>query len=115
MESEITRLAARQLEAYNQGDLEAFCACYHTDVVVYDENGQESLKGITAFRERYAVMFANGHFGATVNTRLSVGDHCIDLEEYWRGTAAGEDAIRGEVLVRYRLKEDRIGEVQFLR
>ena len=40
MESEITRLAARQLEAYNQGDLEAFCACYHTDVVVYDENGQ---------------------------------------------------------------------------
>ena len=115
MESKITRLAARQLEAYNQADLDAFCACYHTDVVVYDENGQESLKGVRAFRERYAALFASGQFGATVSNRLSVGDHCIDLEEYWRGATAGQEATCGEVLVRYRLKEDLIGEVQFLR
>ena len=115
IESEISRLAARQLEAYNQADLDQFCACYHADVVVYDEDGQESLRGAEAFRARYAPMFRRGHFGATVSTRLSVGDHCIDLEEYWREAVEGQEAVHGQVLVRYRLKEGLIGEVQFLR
>lgn len=115
MGSDIVQLAATQLNAYNRADLVAFCACYHPDVVVYDENGQESLRGASAFRARYAPMFNRGHFGAEVTERISVGEHCVDLERYWREAVEGQEATNGEVLVRYRLKDGLIGEVQFLR
>lgn len=114
-ELEIVRLAKKQLDAYNRADLEAFCACYHQEIVVYDEQGQVSLKGAQAFRARYASLFEQGHFGAEVPERLAVGEHCVDREFYWREALPNREAAKGEVLVRYRLKEALIGEVQFLR
>ena len=42
--SQIARLASRQLEAYNRADLEAFCACYHPNVLVYDAQGQITVE-----------------------------------------------------------------------
>ena len=60
----VVRLATDQLAAYNAADLDAFCACYHEDVVVLDDDGSESLRGAEAFRARYAPMFARGGFGA---------------------------------------------------
>ena len=58
----VVRLATDQLTAYNAADLDAFCACYHEDVVVLDDDGSESLRGAEAFRARYAPMFARGGF-----------------------------------------------------
>lgn len=108
-ESLIEKLAAEQLNAYNRADLDAFCACYHDDVQVFDGE-EEKPRGIEAFRKRYEAKFATGGFGATVPKRIALGDHCIDLEHWWT-----ENGKRGEVLVRYSLKDDRIGTVQFLR
>lgn len=112
-EQAIVLLASRQLEAYNRADLDAFCACYHPEVIVYDDQGQMSLQGAKAFRARYAPMFAQGKFGASVPERIAMGEHCIDRELYWREAVEGREAAQGEVLVRYRLKENLIGEVQF--
>lgn len=109
----IRELAIKQLEAYNRADLDAFCACYHPDVVVLDSEGRETLRGAEAFRCQYAPMFAQGEFGADVVERLSVASHCVDHERYWRTT--GQDVVRGELLVRYSLRDDLIGVVQFLR
>ena len=112
--SVITDLAARQLEAYNAADLEAFCACYHEDVVVFD-GGQESLRGLTAFRERYRGMFEAWTFGASVDQRLSCGPHAVDQETWWRIDPESGERSEGEVLVRYTERDGRIGTVQFLR
>jgi len=108
-ESVITKLAIEQLAAYNRADLDAFCACYHPEVRVF--NGEtEQPSGIDAFRARYVEMFAKGGFGASVPKRISLGDHCVDLEHWWR-----DGGKKGEVLVRYTEKDGLIGVVQFLR
>src|SRR5690606_15825246 len=79
--TEIEALAARQLEAYNAADLDAFCACYHAEVRVLDGE-EELLRGAEAFREQYRSKFAAGGFGATVEARMVVGRHCFDDERY---------------------------------
>ena len=110
---EITQLAIAQLAAYNRADLAGFCACYHPEVVVLDARGQVTLSGLESFRDRYAPMFARGNFGAEVPQRLSAGDHCVDLEHYWRDDPE-QGQTRGTLLVRYELREGLIGLVQFL-
>ena len=105
----IGRLAADQLAAYNAADLDAFCACYHPEVRVFDGE-TEKPPGIEAFRERYVKLFATEGFGAGVSTRLVHGRHCIDLEDWWR--AGGK---RGKVIVRYTERDGLIGVVQFLK
>jgi hypothetical protein len=105
----IAELAAAQLVAYNAADIDAFCACYHDEVVVLDGE-VEQLRGLEAFRERYVALFATTGFGARVPQRLAAGPHCVDLEVYWRA-----DGVEREVLVRYTERDGRIGLVQFLR
>lgn len=112
---EIKHLAARQLDAYNRADLDGFCACYHSEVIVFDANGLEMLKGAAAFRARYAPMFSRGGFGAEVPMRIAAGEHCVDYETFWRDAHGSQEAESGELLVRYRLRDGLIGEVQFLR
>jgi hypothetical protein len=111
----IEELASRQLAAYNAADLDAFCACYHPDVVVLDADGRESVRGAAAFRARYESLFSRGGFGAEVPQRVVCGEHCVDYERYWREADEGQQAVSGELLVRYRLRDDLIGEVQFFR
>jgi len=105
----IRELAARQLAAYNAADLDAFCACYHPEVVV-ENDGEVTLQGIEAFRARYRAMFDAGGFSATVDERLAHGAHCVDREDYRRA-----DGTEGRVLVHYTLREGLIGRVQFWR
>ncbi len=112
--SVITDLAMRQLDAYNAADLDGFCACYHPDVVVFD-GGDESLRGVDAFRERYRGMFETWTFGASVDERLSCGPHAVDDEAWWRVDPETGERSEGQVLVRYTEREGLIGTVQFLR
>ena len=110
----IETLATAQLDAYNASDLEAFVACYHPDVVVYDGDTQV-CEGRDAFRQRYRRLFEDLQFGAQVPQRLTAGDHCVDLEHYWRDDPETGDRTEGTILVCYKLREEWIGEVRFLR
>jgi len=112
--SPVAELATAQLVAYNAADLDGFCACYHSDVVVLDADGKVTLKGKDAFRERYQPMFDQGQFGATVDGRLVVGPHCVEREHYSRVGVSGE-TVSGSVLVRYTERDGAIALVQFLR
>jgi len=109
---DISTLAQRQLDAYNAGDLDAFVASYHPEVVVI-EDGEVSVRGRIAFRERYEDLFRGGGFGASVTGRLAEGPHCVDLEVWWREPEEG-DRREGRILVRYTIRDGLIGEVQFL-
>lgn len=112
--SDIATLAARQLEAYNASDLDAFCACYHDEVEVWHDR-ELAFAGIADFRERYRDLFERWDFGASVSERLAVGDHAVDLEHWWRTNPDTGARTEGDLLVRYTWRDGRIGVVQFLR
>lgn len=113
MSGAVEALAARQLAAYNAGDLDAFVACYHPDVRVF-EGEEQTVAGRDAMRERYADLFAGGGFGASVPRRLSSGPHCVDLELWWRRDPDTGARREGQLLVRYTARDGLIGTVQFL-
>lgn len=113
MSSTIEELAIRQLAAYNKSDLDAFVACYHPQVRVFNGD-EESLSGREAFRERYVSLFDDWEFGAEVPQRIHLGGHCIDYETWWRVEPSSGERTEGVVLVRYEEREGLIGLVQFL-
>ena len=111
--SKIIALAQAQLSAYNAADLDAFVGCYHPDVRVFSGE-EQTIVGSEAFRERYRDLFVDWEFGATVSQQLSVENHCVDLEHWWRVDPQNQQRETGTILVRYTLREGRIGTVQFL-
>ena len=112
--SVIEDLAIRQLAAYNAADLEAFIACYHPQVRVM--TGDDLVcQGREAFRERYRKLFGRFEFGGEVPDRLSNGDHCVDLERYWRIDPETQERTEGTLLVEYSVRDGLIGTVRFLR
>ncbi len=114
--SPAVRAAEAQLEAYNRGDLDAFCACYADDVVVLDADGLPTLRDMPAFRARYATLFERFRdVRAAVLTRVTCGDHVVDHERWSRVDRASGEAQSGEVLARYVVRAGRIALVQFLR
>ncbi len=111
-EAASVELATRQLAAYNAQQLDAHCACFADDIVVQDFNGAVSLRGIDAYRARYAAMFAQypeNH--AALVARVSLGSTVIDHERV-RRTPASEPF---EVLAIYAMGEGRIRQVSFVR
>lgn len=105
-------LADAQLRAYNARDIDAFCACYDPDVRVLEADGRESLRGMAAFRQRYAALFSGwDEVGARVERRLVAPPHAVDDERWWRSRAGEHQA--GRVLVRYTVGERGIHTVQF--
>ncbi|MCO4764176.1 MAG: nuclear transport factor 2 family protein [Myxococcales bacterium] len=110
----ISQLAVAQLAAYNSHDLDRFCDCYHDDVRVLAADGETQVTGIADFRARYAPMFARGHFGATVDARLELPNHCVERERWWRDDPNGGPPMTGTVLVRYTERDGKIGVVVFL-
>ncbi len=105
-------LVQAQLDAYNSHDLDAFCACFHAQVRLFEAD-ELVATGREALRERYAEMFAGKGFGASVSDRLLTERHCVDLEHWWM-QAPGEEKEEGTLLARYSFLEGRIGSVQFL-
>jgi hypothetical protein len=101
---------ARQLEAYNRQDLDAFIACYAPDVVVAGLNGTVTETSREALRGRYAKTFAQfPENKATLVNRIHVGNTVIDHEDVSR--APGKD--RFEIIAIYTVKDGLIARVDF--
>jgi uncharacterized protein (TIGR02246 family) len=109
----VRSLADRQLVAYNANDLDAFCACYHPDVVVYGADGAVSLRGMDAFRARYGALFAEHTAQAEVDARVVLPPHLVEREHWRRVARADGSRAEGSVLVRYTERDGLIAVVQF--
>jgi uncharacterized protein (TIGR02246 family) len=97
---------ARQVNAYNAHDLEAFLACYTDDVLVTTGHGDVLLEGIGAVREQYDEWFTQlSGLHAQVHHRIERGNWVVDDE---RATAEGLDV---EALVAYHVKDHLIDRV----
>ena len=111
----IEKLAQKQLLAYNQNDLDAFCACYHHQVQVLDDTHQILCQGIDQFRLRYQDLFTKFSCGATVSNRMVLARHCVDLETWWRIEKKTQTHTQGDVLVYYQELDQLIYKVQFFK
>lgn len=112
-ESKVLQLAKQQLDAYNEGDIDAFCACYHTNVTVLDEGGNTTMQGIEAFRQRYAQLFETFTTNGTISHRVCLPPHVVEHEHWSRTNKETQEGSKGEVLVRYTEYEGLIYRVQF--
>jgi len=85
-------LVARQIDAYNAHDAEAFASVYAENMQLFDLGGELFLFGREALHERYAMLFANApNVHVEIAKRIVVGNVVID-EERITHTASGRDA-----------------------
>jgi hypothetical protein len=102
----VTDVVARQVEAYNAADLEAFLACYSPTVVIRAGDGTVLNEGLEAMRQTYAGWFGSlPDLRAEIASRLVRGSWVVDDEHV---TATDLDV---RALVAYRVRDDLIDHV----
>ena len=107
----LERIAQAQLDAYNSQDLDAYCGFFTEDVVVADVGGEVNLRGIEAYRERYAGAFAKFPGNrADLLGRMVLGNTVIDHERVDRGD--GSTPVF-EVAAIYTFRGEKIARVDF--
>lgn len=102
----------RQLQAYNDKNIDLFMGCYSEDVKIYDFPNTLTMEGQEAMRERYQKLFESyPNMIATVDKRIFHGKYVIDHEVI---TGRLEGAII-EAVAMYEIKDDLIIKVWFLK
>jgi hypothetical protein len=99
----------RQVEAYNDHDLDAFLACYDDATVIRDGEGRVVMAGREQLRERYGALFAaHPDMHADIESRMVAGEWVVD-QEHVRAETREVRAI-----VAYRVHDGRIRSVVML-
>ncbi len=102
-------LAQRQLNAYNQRNIEAFLEPYADDVEVYNYPDQLQFKGKENMRAGYSKMFENvTNLHCELKERIIQGNIVIDKES----VRFGERII--EAVAIYHIEDDKIKKVFFI-
>ena len=106
------QIVQQQLNAYNAGNLEAFLACYHDDIRIYNYPDELSMEGKEAMRNGYGGMFKQlPDLHAKLVNRMVLGNTVID-QEYVTGFP--NDRVIQAIAV-YKVKDGIITEVRFIR
>ncbi|MGZ4163685.1 MAG: nuclear transport factor 2 family protein [Tumebacillaceae bacterium] len=112
-ELELTGPVRRQLEAYNNRDIEAFMSCYAPTCVVEDGEGNVLMENWDVMKASYADLFvASPELHCTIVARTVVGNYVLD-EEHVTGRR-GNTGV-GHVVAVYRVADGLIQHVRFLR
>lgn len=102
----------RQLQAYNDKNIDLFMGCYSEDVQIYDFPNTLTMEGQEAMRSRYQNLFESfPNMIATVGKRIFHGQYVIDHEEI---TGRFEGAVLNAVAI-YEIRDDLITKVWFLK
>ncbi|GAA0320477.1 nuclear transport factor 2 family protein [Bacillus carboniphilus] len=113
MEEIAVHLAQKQLDAYNNGDIETFLTAYSENVEVYEFPSNKLMyAGINLMRERYDQLFKNNpNNHAEILSRLVKGNIVID-HEHVTGRANGVDVY---AIAMYEVIDDKIAKVWFVK
>ena len=102
-------LAQRQLNAYNQRDIDAFVEPYAEDVEVYDFPNKLLFRGRETMRREYAGMFKNTpDLHCELKNRIVQGNMVIDHER----VRFGKNIV--EAVAIYLIENGRISKVYFM-
>jgi len=107
------QVVARQIEAYNAHDVEAFAATYGDDVELGElPSVRPAAKGKAGLKADYLRIFKeNPDLHASAKDQIASGPWIIHREKV-TGLAGRKDAV--EVVVIYQVKEGLIRKVWFL-
>ena len=101
----------KQLEAYNQCDLDAFAATYSDDVKIVDGADNVICEGVEKLREIYGPLFKNNpHQMALITKRVAGGEWVCDDEE----VIGRADKKRRNAVAIYRVQNGRITFVRLV-
>lgn len=102
-------IVQKQIEAYNNHDLEAFVDFYHPNAEIFRlPSGEKILNGHDAIRSRYAKVLATSGLHVVIESRLSVGDLVVDSERVFTNVST---EISQEAVVMYEVQEGLIQRV----
>jgi len=106
-------LIQNQMEAYNRGDVDAFCACFAPNAVTrLYENDEMLAVGMDEIRALYAKRFTeNPNLHMTIQARLALDNVVID-REYIRGFDGG---VTIEALAIFEIENGLIQRASFIR
>lgn len=101
----------KQLEYYNNHDIEGFLSTYHSDVNIYSFGKIEpDLSGMEEMRIRYKERFMNKNLKVVINNRIVKNNIIID-EELIYGDA---DDVKTVIAI-YEVLDNKIKKVTFIR
>ncbi len=107
--TEIESVVQRQLEAYNQRDLEVLLAVYADDAEMYEHPSTLLAQGTAALRERFSVRFQEANLHAQLLNRTVMGSHVVDHELVTRTFPEGPGTL--ELIMIYQVRAGRIARV----
>lgn len=110
-----TQVVQRQLNAYNERDIDRFAACYADDVVVGNlgpDGPAEWMRGKDKLRARWGERFASSpELHCRIENRIANGDTVID-HEFVTGVPGRGDT---HAIAIYRVRDGLIASVWFVR
>jgi hypothetical protein len=96
----------RQLDAYNEHDLDALLATYAEDAKQFEHPGKLLASGHAQIRERMAGRFQDAHLQAKLIKRSIMGNVVIDQEEVTRTFPEGRGVIK--LIAIYEVQDGKI-------
>ncbi|QCI67314.1 nuclear transport factor 2 family protein [Phreatobacter stygius] len=110
-EPDAETVVARQLDAYNARDIEAFMALWHDDAQVFAHPATLLADGAAAIRARHVARFQEPDLFGRLIARVSVGTMVVDREVVSRNFPEGRGEV--DVIAIYEVDGGRIAKAWF--
>lgn len=112
MTGEAEAVVARQLDAYNARDIEAFMRCWADDAQYFQHPSTLLASGAAAIRQRHVARFCEPNLHGALLHRMSVGDIVVDRERVTRTFPEGPGAV--DVIAIYQVENGLIAKAWFI-
>jgi hypothetical protein len=104
-------IVARQLDAYNARDIDAFMAAWHDDAEYFEHPDRLLARGAADIRARHESRFKEPDLHGKLIARISVANLVIDREVVTRNFPEGHGTV--DVIAIYEIEGDRIARAWF--
>ena len=110
--SEAEAVVARQLDAYNARDIDAFMLCWAPDAQYFQHPATLLASGAAAIRDRHVTRFAEPNLHGKLLHRMSVGGTVVDRERVRRTFPDGPGEV--DVIAIYQVENGLIAKAWFV-
>ena len=111
MTSDAEAVVARQLDAYNARDIDAFMAVWCEDAEYFEHPDRLLARGAAEIRPRHEIRFKDPDLHGKLIARFSVDNLVIDREVVTRNFPEGRGTV--DVIAIYQVEGDRIARAWF--
>jgi len=109
--SDVEAVVAKQLDAYNARDIDAFMAAWHDDAEFFEHPAKLLARGVAEIRERHVIRFQEPDLHGKLIARMSVGNLVVDREIVTRNFPDGRGRV--DVIAIYEIAGNAIARAWF--